>query len=373
MNSPSLHVLIFLSLTTSLRAATSEQPDPKQLEWEAAVTQSWQAQSPANALPAEIRACLALEPSEREPAQREAIAAYFQAHKNDPVAAAVSGDSVIRAPFAGSEIVITTTSRLAGAIHSLTWNDREFIDSVDHGRQLQSASGFDISQTHNSEVFNPTEAGSRHDGAGPSSTSRLLKLKAATNHLSTLTQMAFWLKPGEKSGGDLARNTTALSRHLLAKQVTIGIPGLPNVLDYSIIYTIPANEPHADAQIEALTGYMPAAFERFWHLNPKTNKLEPLSDGPGEQPDPVALSTADGAFAMGIFAPKSTDGRSRGPGYGRFRFVRERVVKWNCVFRIHSPAKVNSPDEWRYRMFVPIGTLADVESALATLTSHEER
>jgi hypothetical protein len=30
----------------------------------------------------------------------------------------VSGDSVIRAPFGGSEIVITTTSRVAGAIHS---------------------------------------------------------------------------------------------------------------------------------------------------------------------------------------------------------------------------------------------------------------
>lgn len=27
----------------------------------------------------------------------------------------------------GSEIVITTTSRLAGAIHSLTWNGKEFI------------------------------------------------------------------------------------------------------------------------------------------------------------------------------------------------------------------------------------------------------
>ncbi|SVC63015.1 uncharacterized protein METZ01_LOCUS315869, partial [marine metagenome] len=56
--------------------------------------------------------------------------------------AAVSGDAQIRAKSGSSEIVITTTSRLAGAIHSLTWNGREFIDSADHGRQLQSAANF---------------------------------------------------------------------------------------------------------------------------------------------------------------------------------------------------------------------------------------
>ena len=55
------------------------------------------------------------------------------------------GDAVIRAPFGGSEIVVTTTARLAGAIHSVRWKGKEFIDSADHGRQLQSASSFDNS------------------------------------------------------------------------------------------------------------------------------------------------------------------------------------------------------------------------------------
>jgi hypothetical protein len=41
-----------------------------------------------------------------------------------PDATQVSGDAVIRAPADASEIVIATTSRLAGAIHSLTWNGR---------------------------------------------------------------------------------------------------------------------------------------------------------------------------------------------------------------------------------------------------------
>ena len=280
-----------------------------------------------------------------------------------------SGDAVIRAPFGGSEIVVTTTSRLAGAIHSVTWQGQEFIDSWDHGRQLQSAAGFDLTRGHNSETFNPTEAGSRADGIGPTTTSRLLEIHAAGAELRTLTQMAFWLRPGEKSGGQPAENTGPLSAHRLAKQVRIGLPGQPNVLDYSVTWIVPAGEPHADAQIEALTGYMPPEFEKFWHLNPATKKLEPLTDGPGEQRDPVAFSTADGGHAMGIIAPGPAPAGSVGPGYGRFRFAAEKVVKWNCVFRVRPADGVVPPGEYRYRLLVPIGTLADVEAALVKLAT----
>src|SRR5205085_4632706 len=78
-----------------------------------------------------------------------------------------AGDAVIRGKAGPSDIVITTTARLAGAIHSLRWNGQEFIDSADHGRQLQSAANFDGGGRFFPETFNPTEAGSRKDGAGP--------------------------------------------------------------------------------------------------------------------------------------------------------------------------------------------------------------
>ena len=281
----------------------------------------------------------------------------------------LSGDAVIRAPFGGSEIVVTTTSRLAGAIHSVTWKGKEFIDSTDHGRQLQSASSFDNSPTAPPETFNPTEAGSMRDGAGPRSTSRLLELRTSPGELHTRTQMAFWLTPADRSAGVPARNTTPLSGHLLAKQVRIGLPGSPNVLDYTVTFTLPAGEPHAAAQFEALTGYMPAEFARFWHFNPATKKLEPLTDGPGEQRDPVAFSTADGAHAMGIIAPDPAPAGSAGPGYGRFVFAHAKIVKWNCVFRVRPADGVVPPGDYRYRMLVPIGTLADVEAALAKLAA----
>ncbi len=282
----------------------------------------------------------------------------------------VSGDSVIRAPAGGSEIVITTTGRCAGAIHSLMWNGKEFIDSADHGRQLQSASNFDAGkQPFFPETFNPTEAGSARDGAGKSSTSKLLELRAKDNELATKSLMAFWLAPGEKSQGHPALNEKKLSDHLLAKEVRIGFKEWKNVLDYRVVFTVPRTERHTYAQFEALTGYMPPDFSRFETFDSKTEKLELLSDGPGEQSRPIVFSNESGSHAMGIFSPDQPSRGYEGAGYGRFRFRAEKVVKWNCVFRVKDDNGVR-PGDHSYRMFVPIGTREDVRLTLAAL--HKE-
>lgn len=279
--------------------------------------------------------------------------------------------SAIRAKAGDSEIVITTTARVAGAIDSLTWGGKEFIDSTDHGRQLQSASNLDCGkEAFNPEVFNPTEAGSRADSAGPTSSSKLLKLDAQGNELRTTNQMAFWLKPGEESGGFPALNRTILSNHLLAKHVRIGCEGLPHAIEYVVTFTLPADEKHTRAQFETLTGYMPPEFSQFWRFDPAQAKLLELSYGPGEQEMPVVLATPDGKYAMGIFAPPDQPGADgfpkQKPSYGRWWFVPERVVKWNCVFRVRDP----KPGEYTFRMFVAVGSLEDVRQALAALVKH---
>ncbi|QDT27500.1 hypothetical protein [Gimesia panareensis] len=282
--------------------------------------------------------------------------------------AAPNGNAVIRRKAGDSEIVITTTNRLAGAIHSLTWNGKEFIDSFDHGRQLQSAASFDCGKSGEfwAERFNPTEAGSRSDGAGPTSSSKLLHLQARENELKTTTQMAFWLAPGQKSSGRPALNQKTLSNHLLSKQVRIGYQNLDQVLDYRATFTIPKGEHHTYAQFEALTGYMPAEFELFWKLNPETGKLQPLDDGPGEQKDPVILSTQDQRYAMGVFSPDQPSPGFEHAGYGRFRFTPQKVVKWNCVFRVRNPQGV-PPGKYAFQVFVAVGTLEDVKQAILTL------
>jgi hypothetical protein len=273
-----------------------------------------------------------------------------------------TGDAVIRAPAGHSEIVITATSRVAGAIHSLTWGGKEFIDSTDHGRQLQSASNFDAGiQPMRAETFNPTEAGSRRDHVGAKSTSQLLTMTSGNNWLETKTQMAFWLAPGEKSGAFPARNGTVLSDHVLEKKVQIGWRGLAHVIRYDVTFTVPSGEPHQQAVFEALTGYMPAEFSKFWKFNNPAGRLDPLDDGPGEQAQPVVLATEDSSHAMGIWSP---DPKAR---YGRFRFQRERVVKWNCVFRQGGLGQRIAAGSYAFRQFVLVGSLDDVLQALVQL------
>ena len=87
--------------------------------------------------------------------------------------------------------------------------------------------------------------------------------------------------------------------------------------------------------------------------------------GPGEQSEPIVFSTSDGSHAMGIVSLDPPQAGSTGPTYGRFRFAAEKVVKWNCVFRVRGGVPRGA---YRFRMFVAIGTLADVETALRTLT-----
>ncbi|GBL29409.1 hypothetical protein EMGBS10_05590 [Opitutia bacterium] len=203
----------------------------------------------------------------------------------------------------GKPLVIRTTSRLAGAIDSVRWDGVEFIDSHDHGRQLQSAINADVDGVFHAECYNPTEAGSVVDALGPRSTSRLEFLELKDGVLATRTRMAYWLAPGMKSHGQPAQNRELLSGHLLAKQVRIGRPGMDHVLDYRVTFTVPADRPHRFLQFEALTGYMPAAFSEALSFDAKVGALVPRSRRNGELREPVVLSTPSGDHAMGVFTP----------------------------------------------------------------------
>ena len=279
----------------------------------------------------------------------------------------VSGDAVIRAPAGDSEIVIKTTSRMAGAIESLHWGGKEFIDDWDHGRELQTAwNGNAGVEPIAAETYNPTEAGSRDDGHGATSSSRLLEIQARGNQLETFSQPAFWLNPGETSGGKPARNKTTLSDDRLRKRVVIGCQNLPHAIDYHVTVTLAAGDRNTRCTIEALTGYMPPEFDQFHVFDPKTGKLAPIDDGPGEQALPLVFSTLDGSHAMGVFSRAPEGPREgAGPTYGRWKFKAERVVKWNCVFRLQNPDGLSG--DFSYRVFVVVGSLEDVRTAMAAL------
>ncbi len=277
-----------------------------------------------------------------------------------------SGDAVIRGRAGASEIVISTTTRVAGAVDSLIWNGQEFIDSFDHGRQMQSASSFDCGGKFFPETFNPTEAGSRADGRGEKSSSRLLRMRASDRELETTAQMAFWLAPGETSLGQPAKNDKVLSDHFVSKRIRIGYKDLPHAIQYDVTFTVPQGEQQHYAQFEAVTGYMPPDFSVFWKYDTANGMLSALDDGPGEQRFPVVLATPSGSHAMGVYSPDQPSRGFEHAGYGRFRFVDEQVNKWNCVFRVRDATGI-AAGQYRFRMFVIVGTLEDVKSTLAAL------
>jgi len=281
---------------------------------------------------------------------------------------AVSGDAELTGVIGGKPVVIRTTSRLAGAIDSVRWDGVEFIDSQDHGRQLQSALNADFAGVVHLECYNPTEAGSAADGSGPTSSSVLESLTVRDGTLTTRTRMAYWLAPGMRSGvsGQPAQNTVRVSGHVLSKRVRIGRPGMDHVLDYQVTFTVPGDHPHRFLQFEALTGYMPPAFAQAFAYEAATERLVPLSRENGEVSSPVVLSTASGAHAMGVFTPDRPAAGMPPVGYGRFFFAQENVAKWNCVFRLRQDRPI-PPGEHRFQLYVVLGTREDCRRTLAAL------
>jgi hypothetical protein len=161
--------------------------------------------------------------------------------------AQVNGNSTISAPALGSTLSISTSTQYAGAISSLKWNGKEFVNNWDHGRQIQTH----FQAFNRYECYNPYEGGRKDDGQGPTTSSKLLSLNASGNVLDSDVQMSWYLptrdpRPG---AGDNCGNpayflpcppyTGPLSDYKMHKHVTIGFAGLPNVVEYLTDVYIP--------------------------------------------------------------------------------------------------------------------------------------
>ena len=275
------------------------------------------------------------------------------------------GRAVISRPFRGSPITVGVSTRTAGAIDSLTWGGTQFLNAHDHGRELQSAASFD----GYGECLNPTEAGSDADGAGGASTSLLTALQLGPDWLQTRSQMAYWMSPGRPIGecpkgpGPYA---SPRSDDVLTKRVALGAEGVANALSYRATFT--TGQPHASATFEAVTGYMPPEFSRFWSFDPAAGRLNALSAGPGEQGVPVILANADGSRAMGVYSPALPQAIAPNAGYGRFDFSSmpgdgSATVKGNCVFRVNAVAT----GDHAFTCYVLVGTLQDVQQGMSAL------
>ena len=79
------------------------------------------------------------------------------------------------------------------------------------------------------------------------------------------------------------------------------------------------------------------------------------------------FAVAGGTHAMAIYAPPQPAPNTMGPTYGRFRFTKEKVVKWNCVFRVRSQNGIPA-GEYPFHMFVIVGDINTVHDSLRALS-----
>lgn len=294
--------------------------------------------------------------------------------------AQVSGDSTISAPALGLPLTIKTSSQFGGGISSINWGGKEFVNNWDHGRQISTNASF----FNRNECYNPYETGTKEDGQKPTSSSRVLSLTAAGNTLDSTTQMSWYLssrdpRPGY---GDACGNpneflpcppyTGPLSDYRLHKTVTIGFAGISNVIQYSSDLFIP--EPVQKGVVQ-MTAVLPWEFSSVWTYDLVSKNYRQIRTLGGEDDSVKVLATADGAYAMGYYAPELLQPYGNG-GAGGYRWglappdpINFPDPDFACAgfggqFRFDS---FNGPGNRSDRSFLVIGNMDQVKSALNNL------
>lgn len=268
----------------------------------------------------------------------------------------------------GDEVRLRVSAQFGGAVESLTWRGKEFLNTYDHGRQISYAWQMD----GHGECLNPTEPGSASDLFKPTSTSRLVSAcSSAPNRLTTVAEPAYWLAPGEggfcDGGAKTAVNETLLSDNLLTKTIEIGYRGIDNVIAFDATIHLPRD--HTSLQAEIPTAYLTHEFTAYWRFNPLTGDLVKPESQPLQKPWsflhsgqlPPIIATPDGAYALGAYTAEPI------AAYEILFYdvpnPYDRTSKWNIVLQ-EQPAPAG---DRQYLTFAVIGTLDEVQSAMSEL------
>ncbi len=284
-------------------------------------------------------------------------------------------DARIIGELDGAEIVLTASGvRFAGAISSLTYRGVEYIDTADHGREMQSA----IQLDGWGECYNPNEAGSYADGDSFGSTSVLEAMSAQGNVIKTRTRPAYWLAPGERRDGACnpalehprnmvraARNRTKVSNFTVSRTAAFHGDSIPSLIDIDVTWHIPSD--FRSFNIEASTGYLPGSFDVFMVYDRTSRTLRKVTataaDSAAQHTHlPVIIARKDGAHAMGAFAPQLM--KNSQPGYmAFFSFAQDHrpTSKWSCVF---AEVNIRKGSTYAYSCPIAIGSVDQVIAAI---------
>jgi alpha-tubulin suppressor-like RCC1 family protein len=299
----------------------------------------------------------------------------------------VNGNATINStvPVFGQPLTVSTSSQFAGAVSSIKWGNKEFINNWDHGRQLQ----LNIQFFNRFICYNPYEAGGFDDGQATTSSSRLLSLNASGNRLEATTQMAWYYRFRESFDprdycGDPAKwlpcppYTGPLSDYRVRKTVTIGFAGIPNVIEYLNELFVP--EPVLRG-LDNIAAVMPYEFSSIRSYDVVSKEFRNIRAVAGEDDRIKVASTADGNYAMAFYAPELLQPYGD-PGTANWWFVvppdpfypdpndhTRPDPNFGCV-HLGSFVRYDSfkgPGFRNGRAYLVIGNLAQVKSSLADL------
>jgi alpha-tubulin suppressor-like RCC1 family protein len=297
------------------------------------------------------------------------------------VQAQVNGDVTINGGLVfGQPLTVSTSSQFAGAVSSIRWGNREFINNWDHGRQL----GFNCGFFNRGECYNPYESGSKEDGNGPTSSSRLLAMQASGNRLDSTTQMAWYLSTREPRPGfgDHCGDpnqwlpvpspyTGPLSDYRVHKTVTIGFAGIPNVIEFLSELYIPEQVRKGSNQIMAL---MPYDFSSIWSYDVVSKDYRKVRGLGGEDDSIKVAATSDGGHALGFYSPEVLQPYGNGSATANWWFVvppepPQPDPDFACVHigSLNRYESFNGPGFTNDRGYLVIGNLGQVKEALGNL------
>jgi alpha-tubulin suppressor-like RCC1 family protein len=292
--------------------------------------------------------------------------------------AQISGNATIEGPALGHTLSVGTSTKYAGAVSSIRWANKEFINNFDHGRQLSPNYQF----FNRFICYNPYETGSLQDGDKPTSTSRLLSFTASGQRIESRTQMAWYYsqfvqnpRPDEHCGDPnrwlpVTPYTNPLSDYQVHKIVTVGFAEIPNVIEYLTRVFIP--EPVLKG-VNYPTAVLNGEFSSIWSYDVVSKDYRNVRARAGEDDRIKVVSTPDGNYAMGWYAPEllqpygdlgSVNWWFVVPPEPAFPFPDFACVHVGTVNRYDS---FNGPGwyPWWDRVYLVIGNLAEVKDTLA--------
>ncbi|NOZ87276.1 MAG: hypothetical protein GXP49_13615 [Deltaproteobacteria bacterium] len=278
--------------------------------------------------------------------------------------------------FSGSLVKMEVNEVAGGAVSGLTWNNKQFVNDFDYGREIQVA--FNLSNT--GEQDNPTEAGDKYGAPGVKDApyahgSAILYANSSGKEMETICLPLQW-RP-ELHGGN--QDQPVMWDGIIGKKIDLDFNGWPDVLRWTTKVVFPRNQSFLN--MELVTAYLNGDFNRFFTYDAvsgkKTEKTAAVPSGgcvdPSADPDQrpeaggVLISTADQNYALGVYhnGPEVSYGLCNFLGQGGGNGPTDASTsKWNALYRPPGGVKAGT---FVKTLYLVVGTVDGVIAGMKNL------